>query len=199
MCLFFQSLSSSSLLVGRGSVPHRIFSSSHARVQTNNLSLYITNGIKIYQIIILILSTSYVFPTNWSSVPLELCSAANLCLFLTAVDVLDVDWCLLGDTNLCQNWTASCFFRGREDHICDYHSKLWNFPAGRNEKERKASNVLMLENIKTKVYFSKVFLPITYHLLMIHFFSFLFPRNSSNNCFEKKIADLPPYFKIINP
>ena len=111
MCLFFQSLSSSSLLVGRGSVPHRIFSSSHARVQTNNLSLYITNGIKIYQIIILILSTSYVFPTNWSSVPLEvlLCSASNLCLFLTVVDILDVDWCLLGDTNLCQNWTASCF------------------------------------------------------------------------------------------
>ena len=93
MCLFFQSLSSSSLLVGRGSVPHRIFSSSHARVQTNNLSLYITNGIEIYQIIILILSTSYVFLTNWSSVPLEvlLCSASNLCLFLTAVDVLDVD------------------------------------------------------------------------------------------------------------
>ena len=111
MCLFFQSLSSSSLLVGRGSVPHRIFSSSHARVQTNNLSLYITNGIEIYQIIILILSTSYVFLTNWSSVPLEvlLCSASNLCLFLTAVDILDVDWCLLGDTNLCQNWTASCF------------------------------------------------------------------------------------------
>ena len=91
------------------------------------------------------------------------------------------------------------FFRGREDHICDYHSKLGNFPAGGNEREKKASNVLMLENIKTKVYCSKVFLPITYHLLMIHFFSFLFPRNSSNNCFEKKIADLPPYFKIINP
>ena len=77
------------------------------------------------------------------------------------------------------------FFRGREDHICDYHSKLGNFPAGGNEREKKASNVLMLENIKTKVYCSKVFLPITYHLLMIDFFSFLFPRNSSNNCFEK--------------
>ena len=73
------------------------------------------------------------------------------------------------------------FFRGREDHICDYHSKLGNFPAGGNEREKKASNVLMLENIKTKVYCSKVFLPITYHLLMIDFFVIQMPVKHGEN------------------
>ena len=185
--LSFQSPLLSTLLVGRGSIPHRIFSSSHARVQTNNLSLYITNGIEIYQIIILILSTSYVFPTNWSSVPLEpvlLCSASNLCLFLTAVDVLDVDWCLLGDTNLCQNWTASCFSEEGKTIFAIITQNYETFLLV-EMREKKASNVLMLENIKTKVYCSKVFLPITYHLLMIHFFLFFF-RETQEITLSKK-------------
>ena len=45
---------------------------------------------------------------------------------------------------------------------------------------------------------SKVFLRIMYHLLMIKFFLFFF-RETQVITVPKKIADLPPYFKIINP
>ena len=89
------------------------------------------------------------------------------------------------DTNLCQNWTASCFSEEGKIIFAIITQNYETFLLV-EMREKKASNVLMLENIKTKVYCSKVFLPITYHLLRIHFFSFLFPRNSSNNCFEKK-------------
>ena len=37
-----------------------------------------------------------------------------------------------------------------------------------------------------------------YHLLMIKFFLFFF-RETQVITVPKKIADLPPYFKIINP
>ena len=138
MCLFFQSLSSSSLLVGRGSVPHRIFSSSHARVQTNNLSLYITNGIEIYQIIILILSTSYVFPTvirpSWAG-PIVFCFQLVL-----VSNSCRCSWCRLMPPRgyeFMSELDGELFFRGREDHICDYYSKLWNFPAGGNDWRRR--------------------------------------------------------------